>query len=382
MPKKDYYQILGVSKDATQDQIKSAYRKLAKTYHPDLHPDDKEAAEKFKECNEAYSVIGDPEKRRKYDNGEMDFDGFGGQGGFNPFGGGNGGFSATGFDDIFDMFSGMFGGGTRRSARTSANQQGSDITYTLQLTFMEAALGCQKRISFSRTEKCPVCQGSGAKDANSVKTCDKCGGSGRVRYRQNTIFGEQITVGACDKCGGTGKIITYNCKSCGGKGVTTKNKVMNVTIPAGVENGTVLQLAGQGNSAKGSGANGNLLLVLQVMPSKMFKRNNLDLYVDVPVAFSTAVCGGEVEIPALDGVFIHKLPEGTGNGDVVRFRGKGIKTGRGNVGDLYVTVKVEIPRGVTKAQKDLLQNFERECTLRNYPKRKDFLDEISKLYKK
>lgn len=376
MPTKDYYQILGVSKDASADQIKSAYRKMAKQYHPDLHPNDKQAAEKFKECNEAYSVIGDPDKRAKYDRGELDMDG---QGGFNPFGGG--GFSATGFDDIFDIFSGMFGGGTSRRTTRQTNVKGSDITYTLNLTFMEAALGCQKSITFSRMEKCPTCNGSGAKDASSIKTCDKCNGSGQVRYRHSSIFGDQITLGTCDKCGGSGKIVTDNCKSCNGKGIVSKNKVINVTIPAGVENGAVLQLNGQGNAPKGSGASGNLMLIIQVAPSALFRRDGLDLHIELPVEVTTAISGGEVEIPSVDGVFIHKLPECTGNGDVLRFKGKGIRTSRGSVGDLYVTTKVEVPRAVTRDQKELLKEFERNMSIRNYPKKKQFLDEVAKLYK-
>ena len=318
MPQKDYYKILGVDKNASQDQIKSAYRKMAKQYHPDLHPGDNAAAEKFKEVNEAYSVVGDPDKRGKYDRGEMDMDG---AGGFNPFGGG-GGFSASGFDDIFDMFSGAFGfGGGQTRRRSAASSVGNDITYTVELTFMESILGCKKPITFTRVERCPSCGGSGAQDDSSLKTCDKCGGSGQVRQVHNTIFGQQITVGPCDKCGGSGKIVTDTCKSCGGKGVVKKNKVINVSIPAGVEHGAVLQLAGEGNAPKGKGGRcGNLLLVMSVKPSKLFKRDNYDLRVTVPVSFLTAACGGEIEIPSPDGVFIHKLAEGTANGETLRFR--------------------------------------------------------------
>lgn len=229
MAVKDYYKILGVEKNASQEEIKSAYRKLAKQYHPDLHPGDNAAAEKFKEVNEAYSVLGDAEKRKKYDRGEMDM-----EGGFNPFGGG--GFTATGFDDIFDMFSDAFGfGGGRRRSSGAATAAGSDITYNVELTFMESVLGCKKPINFTRVEKCPVCGGSGAKDDAHLKTCDKCGGSGQVRYSRSTLFGQQITMGVCDKCGGSGKIVTENCTSCGGKGIVNKNKVINVSIPAGVE---------------------------------------------------------------------------------------------------------------------------------------------------
>ncbi len=377
MPVKDYYKILGVSKSASQDEIKSAYRKLAKQYHPDLHPGDNAAAEKFKEINEAYSVVGDPDKRGKYDRGEMDM---GGASGYNPFQGS--GFTATGFDDIFDMFSDAFGFRSSSRRRSSQSSVGSDITYTIQLTFMESILGCKKPVNFTRVEKCTACNGTGAKDDAHLKTCDKCGGSGQVRRVQNTIFGQQITVGACDKCGGTGKIVTESCKVCGGKGVVNKNKVINVSIPAGVENGAVLQLAGEGNAPRGNGRNGNLLLEISVRPSTLFKRDNLDLYVTVPVSFSTAVCGGQIEIPAPDGVFIHNLAEGTNNNETLRFRGKGIKTARGVTGDLFVTISVEVPRGVTRSQKKVLEEFERDCSIKNYAKRKAYLDEIAKIYNK
>ncbi len=379
MPSKDYYKVLGVDKSASQDDIKSAYRRLAKQYHPDLHPDDKACAEKFKEINEAYSVVGDPDKRAKYDRGEMDMDGAGA--GFNPFGGGSGGFTATGFDDIFDMFSDAFGfGGTSRRRRAQQNV-GSDIAQRIELSFMESVLGCKRPISFTRTEKCPSCNGTGAKDEAHVHTCDKCGGSGQVRRVQNTIFGQQISVGACDKCGGTGRIVTENCKACGGRGTVTRNKVINVSIPAGVENGAVLQLAGEGNAPKNGGRNGNLLLEISVKPSAVFKRDGFDLHVTVPVSFMTAVCGGQIEIPAPDGVFIHNLAEGTANGETLRFRGKGIRSQRGMAGDLYVEISVEVPKGVSRSQKKALEQFENDCTLKNYSKRREFLDEIAKLYK-
>lgn len=377
MAQKDYYSILGVSKTASADEIKSAYRKLAKQYHPDLHPNDAAAAEKFKEINEAYSVVGDPDKRGKYDRGEMDSNY-----GFNPYGG-SGGFSASGFDDIFDMFSDAFGfGGSRR--RSSANSSvGSDITYNIELTFMEAILGCKKPVNFTRVERCSSCGGTGAKDDSSLKTCDKCGGTGQVRQVRNTMFGQQISVGACDKCGGTGKIVTDTCKACGGKGTTRKNKIINVSIPAGVENGTVLQLAGEGNAPRGKGGRaGNLLLVISVKPSKVFRRENYDLYVTVPVSFATATLGGEIEIPSPDGVFIHKLAEGTANGETLRFRGKGIRTARGITGDLFATITVEVPKNISRSQRRAIDDFEKDCSIKNYPKRKEYLDEISKLYQK
>lgn len=376
MPAKDYYGALGVDKSASEAEIKSAYRKLAKKYHPDLNPNNQEAADKFKEANEAYSVVGDKDKRARYDRGEYDMGNMGGGG--NPFEG----FSASGFDDIFDMFSGFMGGNGSRRSRGTAQTVGSDISYTLNLSFMEALHGCTKSISFNRVEKCPTCNGSGAKDANSVKTCTKCGGSGQVKYVQNTIFGQQISVGVCDKCGGSGKVVTDNCKTCSGKGVVSKSKAMKVTIPAGVEDGAVLQLAGEGNSAKGAVRSGSLLLVLKVADSKIFQRDNLNLYVNVPVSFVTASLGGEIDIPASDGVFKHKLSESTTNGETIRFRGKGVKTSRGATGDLYATIIVEVPRNISKSQKKAILDMDKETNAKNYPKHKQYTDEINTMYTK
>ncbi len=380
MAVKDYYKVLGVEKSATQDEIKSAYRKLAKQYHPDLHPNDAACAEKFKEINEAYSVVGDADKRAKYDRGEMDDQGnFGG--GYNPFGGQ--GFTAGGFDDLFNMFTGGFDFGGGSSRRRSSTRTGSDVQVNIELTFMEAVLGCKKTIKFNRVEKCKTCNGTGAKDDSCVKTCDKCGGSGTIRQSYTSIFGQQTTIGACDKCGGTGKIVTEPCKACGGRGVTTVNRTIDISIPAGVEDGSVLQLRGEGNAVRGANTvNGNLLLVISVRPSKLFKRDGMDLYVTVPVTFQTAVCGGEVEIPSPDGVFIHKLAEGTANGDTFRFRGKGVKSTRGiGSGDLYATFEVEVPKAVTKAQRKALEDFERDVGSKTYPKRNAYLDEVANLYK-
>ena len=370
---KDYYSILGVEKTATADQIKSAYRKLAKQYHPDLHPDDPVCAEKFKECNEAYSVLGDEDKRRRYDNGEFDMQN-GGYG--NPFGGG---FSASGFDDIFDIFSSFMGGGGRTSSRRAENV-GSDINYNLELTFMESAKGCKKELKFSRHEKCPDCGGTGAKDASSVQTCSHCHGTGQVKYVQNSLFGQTVRIGACDKCNGTGKVVTNPCKTCNGKGVVNKARILNVEIPAGVVDGSVLPISGQGNAVQ-NGRSGNLNLVIRVKPSKVFQRRDNNLYVTIPVSFATAVLGGEIEIPSLNGVFVHKLAENTQNGTTIPFRGKGIKSARGYTGDLVVTINVEVPKSISRAQRKAMAEFEREDSVKNYPKRKAYMEEIATLYK-
>lgn len=367
MAKKDYYAILGVSKTATQDEIKSAYRQKAKQYHPDLHPDDKTCAEKFKECNEAYEILGNEENRRKYDSGEMDFEGF-------KFSEG----MPHGFEDIFDSLFGNFMGGMGRGGQRAATDVGSDITQTINLTFTEAAKGASKEVTFIRQEKCPDCKGTGAATSADVKTCDKCGGRGKVQYVTNTLFGRQITYAACDKCGGRGKIVTNPCKTCNGKGVVNKRKKVTITVPAGVENGSILSVNGQGNAARSAdGIAGNLLLVLNVAQSKVFKRDDLNLYVDVPVSFATAVNGGDVEIPTLNGVEIQHVEEGTANGTIYRLRGKGIKTSR-RAGDLFVKVTVEVPTGVSKKDKKALEEIENNLNLKNYPKRKEYLDNINK----
>lgn len=373
MPAKDYYDILGVGKTATEDEIKSAYRKLAKKYHPDLNPNDKQAAEKFKECSEAYEVLSDKTKRERFDRGES-VDGSG----FNPFSGG-GGFSSGGFEDIFDIFSSFMGGG--RAQESSG--VGTDITQNISLSFMEAALGCDKEIVFSRLEQCQTCKGSGAKNEASVKTCDKCKGSGKVTYTTNSIFGRQMSVGTCDKCRGRGKIVLENCPDCSGKGLVSKKKTFTVTIPGGVENGSVLTIQNEGNASRNyGGRNGSLMLLVKVESSEVFKRDDLNLYVEVPISYFAAVYGGEVEIPTLTGVSIHKIAEGTPNGEQVRFRGKGIRNSRGRVGDLIVTFVVEVPKFTKRNQKSDLENFERELSLKNYPQKKEYLERISKLFNK
>lgn len=376
MPSKDYYKILGVDKNATDADIKSAYRRLAKQYHPDLNPDNPQAAEKFKECNEAYEILSDKDKRARYDRGEMDFDG--NYGGFNPFGGG--GFSSGGgFEDIFDIFSDFMGGGSRREASA---QSGSDITYKVNLSFLESCNGCTKEISFSRMEKCPTCHGTGAKDESSSKICDKCHGTGKVQTTVNTIFGRSVSVKTCDACGGTGRIVTDKCKDCRGNGLVSKKKVITITIPAGVENGQILTLRNEGNASRyANGINGNVLIVVSVEPSKILRRDNLDLYVEVPIPFSLAVRGGEIEVPTLVGKYVHKIPEGTKNNEVFRLRGMGIKTRRGASGDLYVKVVVEVPKFVSKADRDAILEFERNMSLKNYPNRQKYNEELNELYK-
>ena len=245
---------------------------------------------------------------------------------------------------------------------------------------MEAAKGVKKEVNFVRQERCSACSGSGANSSADVKTCDKCNGSGRIQRVTNTIFGRQVMVGACDKCNGTGKIVTNPCKTCKGRGVVSKQKKITITVPAGVDNGNIITASGQGNASKAqNGVAGNLLLVINVSPSRVFKRDDLNLYVEVPISYSTAVNGGEVEVPTLDGIEVQRLKEGTKNGEVFRFRGKGIKTSRRN-GDLIIKTVVEVPTSVGKNEKKALEQFENSLNLKNYPHRKEYLDNINKLY--
>ncbi|MDD3831601.1 MAG: molecular chaperone DnaJ [Clostridia bacterium] len=375
MANKDYYKILGVDKSASEAEIKTAFRRLAKQYHPDLNPNNKEAAEKFKECNEAYSVLSDAEKRGRYDRGELDMSNMG-AGGFS-----GAGFSGQGFEDIFDIFSSFMGGSSRRTGARSTASIGHDVRQSATLTFMEMALGCKKTIAFSRYERCPACNGTGAKDASSVHTCDKCHGSGRLSRQQQTIFGVQMTQTVCDKCDGTGTIITATCPTCGGKGLYLAKKSINITIPAGVDDGTTLQFSGEGHSSRSvNGRNGNLLLEIRVERSKVFSRDGLDVICELPISVTTAALGGEIEVPTLSGIQLQRIPEGTANGEVFSFRGKGIRTARG-VGTLYVRVVIESPKGLSRAQREMLSTFDRQSTMRNYPRRSAMLDEISKLYK-
>ena len=374
---KDYYKTLGVSNNATEEEIKTAYRTLAKKYHPDLNPGDAKALEKMKECNEAYEVLSDKDKRAKYDQFGADF----GESGGNPFGGGFG-FDfggGGGFGNIFDdIFSSFMGGGTRQSAARG----GSDVTVKLELTFFEACKGCVKEISFMRDEACGTCRGSGAKNKDATRTCERCRGTGRVTVQTNSIFGQSVSVRACDACRGTGKIVTEKCDSCGGRGYSQKRKTLNVTIPAGVENGTMLNVRGEGNASRTTGGqSGNVVLVLAVESSELLRRSNLDLHVTVPVSLSLAVRGGEIEVPTLNGKYIHKLREGTANNSVIKLKGLGIRTERGQTGDLHVRILIEVPKDIGKAEKDLIFNFESKLNHKNYPEQEKYLKALDKLMK-
>ena len=369
----DYYKVLGVDKKASQDESKSAYRKLAKQYHPDLHPNDAQCAEKFKEINEAYEILSDDKKRQQYDY-EQEHPGMGG------FGGGFGGFE--GFGGFGDIFSDIFGGGfsSRGGATYKKQRKGNDVTIHLTIDFVEAIKGCQRDISYTRQEPCPSCKGNGAKGGTAFKTCDVCNGSGQVQYKQQSLFGTTISVRECDACHGTGKKIIEKCPDCNGKGYKKQNTSITINIPGGVDSGIVLKKSGYGDAETG-GVPGDLLIVLTVTPHKILKRKNLDLYVELPISFKTAVLGGEVLVPHVDEPFSYSIPEGTQSGKVFTIKGKGAKI-NGRTGNMYLSIIVEVPKNISREQKSNLEKFDESVGDKNYAKITEYNDTMSKLYKK
>ena len=367
MAKKDYYSILGVQKDASADEIKSAYRRLAKKYHPDLNKTP-EAAEKFKDINEAYEVLGDDKKRANYDQfGSADGPQFSGAGagGFGDFFGGAGG----GFSDIFsDIFS-AFGGSNQR-----AMEKGDDIFVNLSLSFEEAVFGIEKTITFSKIEKCNDCKGTGAKDGKNFSVCPDCHGTGRVRYQQNTMFGTTIREAGCTKCNATGKIIKEKCDVCNGKGVKRVQKTVNVKVPAGIDNGQTIRLRGEGNSPYGEGINGDLNVRISVMPHKLFVRKGVDVCLDLYLPFTKLILGTKIEIPTLKGDYLLTIPELSPSGTVMRLKNRGVKNlNRDSYGDMLVTLKAEPPKSLDKSTKKILEELDSKIDPRNYSKYQNFL---------
>lgn len=360
--KRDYYEVLGVAKTASEDEIKSAYRKLAKKYHPDLNPGNAEAEAKFKEVNEAYGVLSDADKRAKYDQyGTADPQaGFGGGGFSGGFGGfGSGGFSG-GFEDIFEN---IFGGFTGSRRSNNAPEQGRDLRVDMELTFEEAAFGTKKEINLTREESCDECGGSGAAKGTTAEVCQACHGSGQVRTTQNTVFGSFSSTQQCTACHGTGRIIRTPCKKCGGKGRIRRARRISINVPAGIDNGQAITLRGEGEQGKRGGAAGDLYVYFSVKPHKLFKRRGNDIYLEVAVSFANAALGAEITVPTLEDSIKYKIPEGTQPGTVFRIRGKGIKRLGGNDrGDMYITVGVEIPRRLSSKQKELLRAFDDSVT--------------------
>ena len=370
--KRDYYEVLGIQKGASEDEIKKAYKKLARKYHPDMNPGDKEAEEKFKEVNEANEVLSDPEKKARYDQfGFAGVDpnygaGAGGAGGF------GGGFDFGDLGDIFgSFFGGGFGGGQRRNP--NAPQRGESIRASVSVSFTDAAFGCEKSVTLERSEMCGTCKGNGCAPGTTPEVCSDCHGTGTVQVRRQTPMGVFASNGPCRKCGGTGRLIHQPCPDCRGGGTVRKRKTIQVTIPAGIDHGQTISLRGQGNAGKNGGPAGDLLITVMVQPHDLFRRDGVDVFCEAPITFTQAVLGAELEIPTIDGKVKYSIPEGTQTGTVFRLKGKGIPVlnGRGR-GDQYVTVTIETPRNLNKEQKEALRKFSETVGENNYEKRKSF----------
>ena len=370
--KRDYYEVLGIQKGASEEEIKKAYKKLARKYHPDMNPGDKEAEEKFKEVNEANEVLSDPEKKARYDQfGFAGVDsnygaGAGGAGGF------GGGFDFGDLGDIFgSFFGGGFGGGRQRNP--NAPQRGESIRASVPVSFTEAAFGCEKSVTLERSETCGTCTGNGCAPGTTPAICPDCHGTGSVQVRRQTPMGVFASNGPCRKCGGTGRLIHQPCPDCRGSGAVRKRKTIKVTIPAGIDHGQTISLRGQGNAGKNGGPAGDLLITVMVQPHELFRRDGVDVFCEAPITFSQAVLGAELEIPTIDGKVKYSIPEGTQTGTVFRLKGKGIPVlnGRGR-GDQYVTVTIETPRNLNKEQKEALRKFSETVGENNYEKRKSF----------
>ncbi len=368
--KRDYYEVLGLNKSASDDEIKKAYRKLAKQYHPDMNPGDKVAEEKFKEVNEAYAVLSDPDKKAKYDQfGHAAFDPSMGGAGFGDFGG----------FDFGDIFSSFFGGGGGGGQRRNAPQRGEDLQYRITLTFEEAAFGCKKDISYGRVERCSECGGSGAAKGTSPETCPTCGGSGQVRSSQRTAFGVFQTTHACDNCRGTGKIIKNPCHNCNGKGYVKIQKKLTVTIPAGIDNGEYLKVSGQGNEGRNGGYAGDLIVAVSVRAHPIFERDGNNIYCEIPITFVEAALGAEIDVPTLGEPVKYTIPEGTQSGTSFTVRGAGIVSTRtGRKGDLVFRVAVEVPKNLNEKQKQMLRDFAEESGQKNYTKRQSFFKKFKR----
>lgn len=374
--KRDYYEVLGVAKGASDDEIKRAYRKAAKASHPDLHPDDKQAEARFKEINEAYEVLSDPQKRARYDQFGFEDPHMGGAGGGSGFGG------FGGFEDIFDMFTGGFGG-TRSAQRQNAPQRGSDLQYNLNLSFEEAAFGCRKEFKFQRNATCDACHGTGARAGTQPQTCPICHGSGQQRVTMNSPFGQVQTMRTCPTCGGKGKTVKERCTKCGGSGTMRVTRTVTINVPAGVDDGMNFKtIPGEGEPGRNGGPAGDLYITCSVRPHRIFKRDRYDLYCDVPISFTQAALGGDIDVPTLEGTTQFSIPAGTQEGTSFRIRSQGIAQLRGSGrGDLYFTVHVEVPKHLTERQRELLRQFEDSLSGREYEKRKSFGDQMKSYIK-
>lgn len=381
--KRDYYEVLGVSKNASEDEIKKAYRKTAKKYHPDLNPDDPTAEEKFKECNEAYEVLSDPDKKAKYD--QFGFAGVdpnygAGQGGY----GGAGGFGFDGDIDLGDIFSSFFGGGQGGfggfgTRNPNAPRKGRDIQTSITISFEEAAKGCKKTVDISRVEDCSQCHGTGAEPGTDLKTCPECQGKGYVTVQQRTFLGMSTSTVACSHCGGKGKIVEHPCSKCNGKGKVRKKTKIDINIPAGIDNRQDVNARGMGDSGMNGGPSGDLRVVVNVKPSKDFERDGYDLWYEKHVSIVEATLGAELRVPTLDGDVKYTMPAGTQPHEVFKLRGKGIqRIGSTGKGDLFVRVIVDIPKNVSAGQKELLKQFDKTYTGPGKGGKEGFFDKFKK----
>ena len=375
--KRDYYEVLGVQKGASEDEIKKAYRKSAKQYHPDLHPGDKVAEEKFKEVNEAYEVLSDSEKRARYDQfGHAGVDPNFGAGGGSPFG------QDMDIGDIFNSFFGGFGGfGGGRRSNPNAPRRGNDIEAQVVITFDESAKGCKKTVTYTNVVTCDDCHGTGAQKGTQAKTCTACGGSGRVTVSQRSPFGVVQTQRACDACRGKGKIIDSPCRSCNGSGRVRKKKQVEINIPAGISDGQVLNVGGHGNSGINGGPSGDLHVYIKVKPHELFERRGDDAWCEMPITVAQAMLGSEVIVPTLDGKVSYPIHEGTQAGDVFKLKGKGFPhlNGRGR-GDQFVRMNIEIPRSLNSKQKNAVKELDELLNDKNYQKNRTFRDKLKALF--
>ncbi len=381
--KRDYYEVLGVPRDADEDTIKKAFWKLAKKYHPDVNPDDKDAEAKFKEANEAYDVLADPEKRARYDQygqAGVDVDDFGGMGSIN-------------LDDLFSTLFGGFGGfsgfggfggfGSRGAARRRTGPvRGANLRYRMNLDFMEAAFGVERDISIRKAERCPECGGTGASDGSKPVTCPICHVSGQEQTSQQTIFGQVMTSRTCSRCQGTGEIIESPCRRCDGRGTVMQNKTLRVKVPAGIDEGEMLTLRDEGEPGKNGGPNGDLYVQISIRPHPVFSREGTRTYCEVPITYAQAAAGEEIEVPTIDGTVYYTLREGTQPGDLYTIRGKGIPyidhpSARG---DHTFRVILEVPRNLTNDQKEMLRKFEASLTPQHYEKRQRFFDKVRNVF--
>jgi molecular chaperone DnaJ len=380
--KRDFYEVLGIAKGASDDDIKKAYRKLAKQYHPDLNPGDKTAEEKMKEVNEAYEILSNPDKKSRYDQfGHAGVDpSYGGGGGF------SGGFSGMGgFDDISDIFSSFFGGGMgggRGRGNPNGPRRGQDMSASITIDFLEACKGVSKEITYNAPDKCPDCGGSGAAPGTNAQTCPDCGGSGVTKTTQRTPFGIISTEGACPKCGGKGKVISSPCRKCAGSGRVTVPKTLKVDVPAGIDDGQVLRVPGKGAVGANGGPPGDLHIRMNIRSHPIFEREGFDIHAEQPVTFAQACLGEELVVPTIDGDVKYQMPAGTQSGTVFRLKGKGVKRlQRSDRGDHYVHINVEVPKGLSGKQIDALKAFDAALTDSNYSKRSSFFDKVKNMFR-